>query len=293
LISIGLPAYNSEPYIRRALDSLLAQDYDNFELIISDGASEDATLAICRGYAANDRRITVVESDQRLWPLENFQRVLNLARGPFFMWAAGGYRGQTLSTLYRQLTSSEDFGLCCARFVRVTVGRFGSAHPFQPISRQLPGPIRDKCRGQALHQVYGLYRTERLRPIYDRVRRTGLVWFWDHLVILYFLLNGALTGTNDTTIYQVKTFYSAGIFRPKSARAKLGFTLRVLMRVFGILQRARLTPAQRLRLIPEILRYAEMQVFRWRFTRLGRFLAGPAVALECRSGCDPSAPLHR
>lgn len=43
LVSIGMPVYNGEKYIRQALDSLLAQDYGNFKLIISDNASKDGT----------------------------------------------------------------------------------------------------------------------------------------------------------------------------------------------------------------------------------------------------------
>ncbi len=46
LVSIGMPAYNGERYIRKALNSLLAQDYENFELIISDNASTDITLLV-------------------------------------------------------------------------------------------------------------------------------------------------------------------------------------------------------------------------------------------------------
>ena len=52
LISIGMPAYKEEFYIRQALDSLLAQDYENLELISSDNASTDRTKEICLEYAA-------------------------------------------------------------------------------------------------------------------------------------------------------------------------------------------------------------------------------------------------
>jgi len=43
LVSMGMPVYNGEAFIRLALDSLMAQEYKNFELIISDDASTDAT----------------------------------------------------------------------------------------------------------------------------------------------------------------------------------------------------------------------------------------------------------
>jgi glycosyltransferase involved in cell wall biosynthesis len=47
LVNIGMPVYNGAEYLRPALDSLLAQDYENFELIISDNHSTDSTQEIC------------------------------------------------------------------------------------------------------------------------------------------------------------------------------------------------------------------------------------------------------
>ena len=88
LVSIGMPAYNGERYIRQALDSLLAQDYEHFELIISDNASTDGTEQICREYAAKDSRIKFYSNERNLGALANFRAVLALARGPYFMWAA-------------------------------------------------------------------------------------------------------------------------------------------------------------------------------------------------------------
>lgn len=50
LVSIGMPVYNGEKFIRKSLDSLLAQSCSNFELIISDNASTDKTYEICKEY---------------------------------------------------------------------------------------------------------------------------------------------------------------------------------------------------------------------------------------------------
>jgi len=50
LVTIGLPVFNSERYLRNSLDSLLGQTYTDFVLIISDNASEDATPVICDEY---------------------------------------------------------------------------------------------------------------------------------------------------------------------------------------------------------------------------------------------------
>lgn len=87
-VSIGMPVYNGEPFIREALDSLLAQTLTDFELIISDNASTDGTEAICREYAARDARIRYVRQAENRGPTANFQFVLDEAAGEYFMWGA-------------------------------------------------------------------------------------------------------------------------------------------------------------------------------------------------------------
>jgi glycosyltransferase involved in cell wall biosynthesis len=87
-VSIGMPVYNGEPYMREALDALLAQTFTDFELIISDNASTDRTEEICREYAAKDRRIRYVRQKTNRGATANFQYVLDEAVGEYFMWAA-------------------------------------------------------------------------------------------------------------------------------------------------------------------------------------------------------------
>ena len=91
-VSIGMPVYNGEKYIREALDSLLGQSFTGFELIISDNASTDGTEAICQQYAAKDSRIRYVRQPVNLGALDNFTFVLDEARGGYFMWAAADDR---------------------------------------------------------------------------------------------------------------------------------------------------------------------------------------------------------
>ena len=87
-VSIGLPVYNGQEYLRGSIDSLLAQDFQDFELIISDNASTDATAAICREYCASDRRIRYCRNDRKIGASRNFNRVFELARGDLFKWAS-------------------------------------------------------------------------------------------------------------------------------------------------------------------------------------------------------------
>lgn len=88
LVSIGMPVYNGGELIHRALESLLSQSFENFEIIISDNASDDATETICRTYAANDKRVRYIRQKINLGATHNFRTVLDGAIGDYFMWAA-------------------------------------------------------------------------------------------------------------------------------------------------------------------------------------------------------------
>src|SRR4051812_24045089 len=88
LITVGLPVFNGENYLRGALDSLLAQRHDSFEIVISDNGSTDGTRAICNEYVAKDPRIRLLVSDINRGAAWNFNEVVRHARGRYFMWAA-------------------------------------------------------------------------------------------------------------------------------------------------------------------------------------------------------------
>ena len=77
-VSIGLAVYNGEEFLAESLDSLLAQTYGDFELIISDNASTDGTRAICERYAAKDKRIRYVRRSENIGGEGNF----NYVEGP-------------------------------------------------------------------------------------------------------------------------------------------------------------------------------------------------------------------
>jgi len=87
-VSIGVPVYNGERYLAETLDSILAQTFGDFELILSDNASTDRTEAICREYARRDPRIRYYRNDRNLGAAPNYNRVFRLSRGEFFKWAS-------------------------------------------------------------------------------------------------------------------------------------------------------------------------------------------------------------
>jgi glycosyltransferase involved in cell wall biosynthesis len=85
-ITVGIPVHNGEKYLPTAVDSVLRQDYEDFEVIISDNASTDSTPEICREYAARDKRIHYVRSQANIGAAPNFNRVFALAQGEYFKW---------------------------------------------------------------------------------------------------------------------------------------------------------------------------------------------------------------
>jgi glycosyltransferase involved in cell wall biosynthesis len=88
LLSVGMPAYNSELYIRDAIESILNQTFTDFELIISDNASSDSTQSICEEYAAKDSRIRYIRNKVNIGVAGNYNAVFKLSKGKYFKWAS-------------------------------------------------------------------------------------------------------------------------------------------------------------------------------------------------------------
>jgi glycosyltransferase involved in cell wall biosynthesis len=176
-VSIGLPVYNGEKYLRLALDSLLAQDYGDFELIIADNASTDGTAEICRQCAHTDRRIRFVRNDRNLGAVTNFNNVFRLSSGEYFMWAAHDdlWHPSYIRRCLEGLGQDVNVVLCAstvqfidafgdqipeARWRVLLSGGYNSLH-----TRSLP--LRDRVRGLTKtlnwYALYGIIRSGVLR----------------------------------------------------------------------------------------------------------------------------------
>ena len=87
-LSVGLPVYNGQRFLRAALESILAQTFNDFELIVCDNASTDATEQICREYASRDPRVRYFRHPSNIGPAANYNACFRHARGELFRWAA-------------------------------------------------------------------------------------------------------------------------------------------------------------------------------------------------------------
>jgi glycosyltransferase involved in cell wall biosynthesis len=87
-LCVGLPVYNGAKWLAGALDSCLGQGFRDFEVVVADNASTDATEAIARDYAARDARVRYHRNARNLGLYANFDLVFALSRAPYFKWAA-------------------------------------------------------------------------------------------------------------------------------------------------------------------------------------------------------------
>ena len=82
VLSVVIPVYNTEKYLRECLDSVVSQSYRNLQILIVDDGSTDNSRAICDEYMAKDGRITVIRQD-------NY--IIGHARNVGLKWAKGKY----------------------------------------------------------------------------------------------------------------------------------------------------------------------------------------------------------
>jgi glycosyltransferase involved in cell wall biosynthesis len=133
--------YNGQKFVAQAIESLLSQTFEDFELIICDNASTDTTEAICRGFARTDRRVRYSRNAQNLGAAQNFNRTFYLSRGRYFKWAAADdvhapeYLEQCVAVL------DADPGVCLSHSETLVIDAVG---------RPLPKP--DRCT--PAHQLF-------------------------------------------------------------------------------------------------------------------------------------------
>lgn len=166
-----MPVYNGERFVREALDSLLAQTFVDFELIIADNSSTDGTETICRDYAARDARIRYVRQSVNRGAWANFRFVLDEAVGKYFMWAAADdvWIATFLDRAVRHLDSEPRLALAFSTletrgcpggdYIAEAIARLDARPLYQRVARYI---LQYDSRGKA-NLCYGLMRRGILR----------------------------------------------------------------------------------------------------------------------------------
>lgn len=168
-VSLAMPIYNGEQYVEETIRSILAQDFADFELIITDNASTDRTEEICRGFAAGDSRIRYVRNERNLGASANYNLGLALASGEFFKWCAcddlisPNCVGALVSALEQDPQAIGAFPKTeCIDESGALIPLVGEPLPdkrgLTPVQRFMRG-VRE---GGTMFEIFGLFRRDRL-----------------------------------------------------------------------------------------------------------------------------------
>lgn len=168
-VSIGLPTLNGERWLAQALDSLLAQSHENFEIVISDNASSDDTAEIARRYAKDDGRIRYVRNQYVLPHYDSLNQAFRLSQGEYFMWAADHdlWEATFIEQLLEVLVTNPDTALVYPRSSFIGPDDEEIETFDQSLSTEGKGPaerfMKILVELTRFNMFFGLYRVEHLR----------------------------------------------------------------------------------------------------------------------------------
>ena len=168
-VTVGVPVFNGEAFLRETLDSLLGQTLREIEIIVSDNGSTDRTEEICREYAARDERVRYYRSDINRGAAWNHNRVAELATGDLFKWNSAD---DTLAPDFLRLCVDAldrdcDAVLACTSVLEV--GETGEPLASRPIPLEMSSSsaaVRFRRHIELDHlciHIYGVIRTSILR----------------------------------------------------------------------------------------------------------------------------------
>jgi glycosyltransferase involved in cell wall biosynthesis/Tfp pilus assembly protein PilF len=265
VVSIGLPVFNEANWVRRSLDSLLNQTYKDFELIIADNASDDATGEICMEYAAREQRIQYCRHESNIGANNNFRHVAGLARGKYFMWAAADdwWEPDFVETLVGELETHPETGLAMTSLNRhwddgthLNAVRFeGERDPNNMTFFHLAINMIAAGITQYHYFIYGLYRTDFLKsalaipipdvPVPDRLFMTQVALATKIRYVDKFLHIRTVHHTPSTERLANEEYIKIG------NTDKMGYT-RTWLAIEPYLWASRVIPSYRKHLIPII-----------------------------------------
>ena len=169
LVTIMVPVLNGELFLPLALDSLLAQDYQNFEIVILDNQSTDRTAEICSEYAGRDARVRYVMDTVNRISHDAANHLATFIAGEFCMIACDDdlWAPNFLSVLVKYLQRHPDVGLAFPNACYVDVeGNRGAQrllswrHLYTRDNSALANVWRYLGQRRVVPTIFGLYRSE-------------------------------------------------------------------------------------------------------------------------------------
>jgi hypothetical protein len=183
-VSICLPTFNGEKFLRQALDSVLNQTVEDIEVVIVDDCSEDHTREILRRYEGLDQRVRVIFNEQKLGCADNFDKALTLCTGRFVkpLWQEDVLKPDCLKRMLSAIVEFPKVALVSVSLMRVDDdgAEIEAQHSFEA-SSVFPGQAIIKLYLREIRNRIGsisqiLFRTEDmprgLKSAYDYSRDT-------------------------------------------------------------------------------------------------------------------------
>jgi len=222
LVSIGMPVFNAEQYLADALRAILAQDYPDFELIISDNGSTDRTKEICLEFQKTDSRIRYIRQPKNLGASKNFAFVVHQARGEYFMWAAHDdlLHPSFIRKCMEQLGAHPEAVLCCTEINFLDAD--GLPHSswsqkgytnIETLGMTPPQRVHELIRRMGWFAIYGLMRLEAVKKISlglgvygaDVIQLEELLLLGDFVKVPEHLFSYRLVKTKSAADYQAQS----------------------------------------------------------------------------------------
>ena len=110
LISIVLPVYNGEKYLKESIESIVNQTYKNWELLIVDDCSTDKSADIARKYERADRRIRYYKNEENLRLPRNLNKGFSLTKGDYLTWTSDDnkFKPEALEKMHQALVEDRE-----------------------------------------------------------------------------------------------------------------------------------------------------------------------------------------
>jgi len=215
----GLPVYNGERYLAAAIESHLAQTYGDFELVISDNGSTDATADICNEYASRDNRIKVLRSNQNRGILWNHRRVFEAVESPrqYFRWAAADdvLEHGLLKTMVDVLEARPEVEAVVPNTRNIDCDDRPIGSMSRALDLQSPDAF-ERARavllgGYQMVIAFGLFRASTLQRLRTRPDYLG----WDFVFLWELALHGQMVQTSGPAL--LRRFHPGATSRVKTA----------------------------------------------------------------------------